>query len=61
MDLAKRREELRLAVVKAVSERGGDLPVGLVRAVLGEVEHDLISKSDNVILCELLDDSHDAE
>ncbi len=55
MDISQRRAELRTAVLKTVKENGGDLPVGLVRAVLGEVEHILMHRSDDVAVHDLPD------
>jgi len=55
MNIQQRRINLRTAILKTVEENGGDLPVGIVRAVLGEAEHILMHRSDDVAVNDLPD------
>ncbi len=52
---SKRRRDLRMALLETIKENGADLQVGLVRAVLGEVEHVLMTASGRVDVCDLPD------
>lgn len=47
------RERLRDILLRTVLDNSGEMPVGLVRAVLGEVEGILMAASNNATIGEL--------
>lgn len=47
------RERLRELLVHTVLDNCGEMPVGLVRAVHGEVERTLMAASDNATISDL--------